>query len=303
MTCLPAVSNASLWLLCAVLLLSCAAEYYEDTAEFLRSQCNPHNVPPSILATAREQLRSHLGRITENNVLNSPGNKVLLGGAGNRKLMAHRVDPGIDDRLMQALYDTTRHVHLPPMIISINARDEPGCSDPQCLAMSFCKNSKHSDILLPVAYAVGPGVPSDMSAGIACCSSVFGSTDWHEKISKLVWRGSQNGGYAKGRRCLSAQSKQYPNLIDAGMHRSSDGKKPKFPKTGMSMERQLNQFKYIAQVDGQCASIRFPSLLASDSAVMKIDSDEIEWYYPLVSSSVHHLPNPMRMFCAHAAMI
>ena len=45
---------------------------------------------------------------------------------------------------------------------------------------------------------------------------------------------------------------------------------------------QVDAYKYIVQADGNCAALRLPELLASDSAVFIISSNEQEWYYPLL---------------------
>ena len=49
-------------------------------------------------------------------------------------------------------------------------------------------------------------------------------------------------------------------------------------------------FKYIIEVDGHCAALRMRDLLASDSAVCWVESNEIEWYHSLLQSLVHYVP-------------
>ena len=44
----------------------------------------------------------------------------------------------------------------------------------------------------------------------------------------------------------------------------------------------MDKYKYIVQADGNCAALRLPELLSSDSAVFIISSNEQEWYYPLL---------------------
>ena len=44
------------------------------------------------------------------------------------------------------------------------------------------------------------------------------------------------------------------------------------------------------QVPGNCAAIRLPSQLVSDTAVLMLDSPEIEWFYPLLRPYEHYIP-------------
>ena len=50
----------------------------------------------------------------------------------------------------------------------------------------------------------------------------------------------------------------------------------------VSTHMQVDAFKYIVQADGNCAAWRLRMLLASDSAVFIVASNEMEWYYDLL---------------------
>ncbi len=58
----------------------------------------------------------------------------------------------------------------------------------------------------------------------------------------------------------------------------------------MELTEQVSRFKYAVNVEGNCAALRLRRLLASPSAVMFVQSDEIEWYYPLLKPYVHYIP-------------
>ena len=58
----------------------------------------------------------------------------------------------------------------------------------------------------------------------------------------------------------------------------------------MELTEQVSRFKYVVNVEGNCAALRLRRLLASPSAVMFVQSDEIEWYYPLLKPYVHYIP-------------
>ena len=53
---------------------------------------------------------------------------------------------------------------------------------------------------------------------------------------------------------------------------------------------QVALFKYIVNVEGNCAALRLKHLLAGPSAVFFVQSDEIEWFYPLLKPYVHYIP-------------
>lgn len=62
------------------------------------------------------------------------------------------------------------------------------------------------------------------------------------------------------------------------------------PAKFMELEEQVQRFKYMVNVEGNCAALRLKHLLSSPSAVFFVQSDEIEWYYPLLKPYVHYIP-------------
>ena len=61
-------------------------------------------------------------------------------------------------------------------------------------------------------------------------------------------------------------------------------------KPRMNLTEQVNKYKYIINADGHCATIRMHDLLASDSAVFWVETNQIEWFYPLLQPYVHYIP-------------
>ena len=53
---------------------------------------------------------------------------------------------------------------------------------------------------------------------------------------------------------------------------------------------QVARFKYAAVVEGNCAALRLKGLLGSPSAVLLVQSDEAEWFTPLLVPWVHYIP-------------
>ena len=56
----------------------------------------------------------------------------------------------------------------------------------------------------------------------------------------------------------------------------------------------MAQYKYVVNVEGNCAALRLKYLLAGPSAVFFVHSDEIEWFYPLLKPFVHYIPVTFR---------
>lgn len=52
----------------------------------------------------------------------------------------------------------------------------------------------------------------------------------------------------------------------------------------------MARFKYAAVVEGNCAALRLKRLLGSPSAVLLVQSDEAEWFTPLLVPWVHYIP-------------
>ena len=52
----------------------------------------------------------------------------------------------------------------------------------------------------------------------------------------------------------------------------------------------MDTFKYLLWVPGNCASLRMAAQLLSDAAVLKLDSPELEWYYPLLTPYSEYIP-------------
>ena len=111
----------------------------------------------------------------------------------------------------------------------------------------------------------------------------------------VVWRGTTGGfgGLKKGRNVFLQLGIQRPELIDSGVsdwneakHGPHNGKLKRF----MSMREQVNRYKYQAWLPGNCASIRLSVQLAADSAVFKVEHDDMEWYYPLLKPYIHYIP-------------
>ncbi|BDA45764.1 Protein O-glucosyltransferase 2 [Coccomyxa sp. Obi] len=188
-------------------------------------------------------------------------------------------------------------VKLPDMVIPLNPGDEPLAPlrrelDPPTPIFSFCKLSNFSDIMLPNTIEGDVFLRAPDKRAFRPKSRA-GPKD--PRLPKAVWRGSTGGfgGLVKGRAALLNLGLQRPDLIDSGVldwDVSKYGDDGGRLKEKMSFGEQVDRYKYLVWVPGNCASVRLALQLASDAAVLKIDSPELEWYYPLLQPWVHYIP-------------
>lgn len=199
-------------------------------------------------------------------------------------------------RRSQMTYQT-----FPEMEFVINLLDEHSVPiDSECEPLfSFGSESgQFRDFLFPFPFTfedLGPRL-RDMRAN---------TVPYGEKIEKLVWRGTQTSGqYTKDNWRSKARSKlviwceNHENICDAGFSGFSrqvdEDAQIEIEKAGLIKDRisepEMQKYKYIASLDGNAWADRLARLLASNSLVLKQESDEVEFWYPLLKPYVHYLP-------------
>ncbi len=128
---------------------------------------------------------------------------------------------------------------------------------------------------------------------------------WEKKESKCMWRGGMTGGDFTPENFLDFPRSQVittslasPDWFDARFTDSAQCENPeqiqkKFPAyfdPFLSIPDQLKQ-KYQLVVDGNsCAYSKIYWGLFSNSLVIKQDSPNIQWYYPILKPYEHYLP-------------
>jgi hypothetical protein len=131
-----------------------------------------------------------------------------------------------------------------------------------------------------------------------------GRSPWAQKVEKAFWRGMTSGGYysyygwdLKPRSRLVLFSKECPDLLDAAFTSPYDLQ----DKVKTWMEHydlfrpwqypiDFVQYKYLVSIDGNTFASNFWWQLLSNCAVLKSDSDYIEWFYKGVAPGVHYVP-------------
>lgn len=201
---------------------------------------------------------------------------------------------GADRRgLLPAFFTLVKQLHLktklPDVMLPFNSGDnpiEPKWHDPPLPVLSFCTRTDFTDILFPNVIEGNVGRHDSVP-----------KFDTH-KLERAVWRGTTDAfqGWPKGRNALLQLGLDRPDLIDSGVSRWNEelmgGPVPdkRLLKEPLTFEEQTAMYKYVVWAPGNCASVRLALQLASDALVFKIDNDEAEWYYPLLTPFVHYVP-------------
>ena len=184
----------------------------------------------------------------------------------------------------------SRQVLLPDLVLASNPHDEPEDGGPW---VAYCNTPFHSsNLLLPAREGV--------STPLRCGPNCDPFTDLVKRQPTAVFLGSSTG-WSSGHRQAAVTAgvlhnisvySGYTKLIDLPASNSapSDEILPNTTKPKLSLAKQVSKFKYIINADGHCAALRLRHLLASDSVVFWIESNEVEWFYPLLIPYTHYIP-------------
>ncbi|KAL3793278.1 hypothetical protein ACHAW5_003951 [Stephanodiscus triporus] len=133
---------------------------------------------------------------------------------------------------------------------------------------------------------------------------------WSRKINKAVWRGGTtcNPIYKESssflndisnipRGKLVQLSMLHPTLIDAAFtkfNQEYEGREEELRNTTILKKRMpfddQMKFKAIIDIDGNDWSSRFPMLLCTNSVIIKIEPDFIEYFYDELTPMKHYVP-------------
>lgn len=143
--------------------------------------------------------------------------------------------------------------------------------------------------------------------------------DWDNKVEKIFWRGLTTGDITKQpfsprynltsfdklpRLTIALFSKLFPELIDAKFsyyigdlkHDDHQEFKKIMDELNLISYQYVNEedhlrYKYLASIDGNTAAWkRVPWILASNSVLIKQETDVVQWFYPAIKPYVHYIP-------------
>ncbi len=165
----------------------------------------------------------------------------------------------------------------------------------------FSKNKNQlGDILIPDHYALNgySSLTKQIQKGMK-------AWPWGAKIEIAFWRGSTTGGdynlidwKKMPRTQLVMLSRENPLVVDArftGFCQGAD-KNPEMLENTWLLAKKVSeadslQYKYLVDIDGNtCGWNRLYWTLLSNSVVFKQQSDNIEWYYGILTPYKHFIP-------------
>lgn len=120
---------------------------------------------------------------------------------------------------------------------------------------------------------------------------------------KAWFRGSMNG-VTKGRVSILNETLWFPELVDAGIIDSYPCWQkaikplclPNIMKPEMLLHEAVQKYRYIIDIDGHCSPMRLQEILWRNVAIMKVQSDEREWYTSKLLPWVHYIPITLTPF-------
>ncbi len=139
------------------------------------------------------------------------------------------------------------------------------------------------------------------------CNDISSTSDkspWELKTPKAFWRGMSSGFHytlyewdSRPRSRLVIFAHEYPDLADAAItspYSLNDEIKKIMETYGMfqswSYPSDFVHFKYLVSIDGNTFASNLWWQLLSNSAVLKNESEYIEWFYKGIYPYVHYVP-------------
>ncbi|XP_067632235.1 protein O-glucosyltransferase 2-like [Eurosta solidaginis] len=155
---------------------------------------------------------------------------------------------------------------------------------------SWCGSDDTYDIVLPTYDITESTVENMGRVTLDMLSVQKGEYPWEQKENKAFWRGRDS---RRERLELVELSRKHPDLINASLTNffffrdEEDKYGPKVPHISFL---EFFRYKYQLNLDGVVAAYRFPYLLASDSLVLKQESNFYEHFYSKLTAFKHYVP-------------
>ena len=265
-----------------------------SSSNFVHTQCNGHHQLYQPLID--NQLASYRDGLSVNDILKLEGPADPVALLYNNSIMARQLPVlNMAATWVPLLQTLVRQVRLPDLVFAGNVWDLPeddakrgGPWFGYCNMLYMTTN-----IMLPS----GPGLgdTSHLRCGRKC--QPFTSSD--HRYSKAIFLGSSTGWMHGRRNAVVAAGMLHKDIVYSGYTQMIDLPASGVPeenaalaklKPRMSLTEQVQRYKYIVNADGHCAAMRMRDLLASDSAVLWIETNQIEWFYLLLQPYVHYIP-------------
>lgn len=271
-----------------------AAKHLPSSSNFVQKQCNGHH--QLYLPLIDNQLAPYRDGLSVHDILRLEGPADPIALLYNNTLMA-RQPPVLNMAAtwVPLLQNLARQVTLPDLVLAGDVWDLPEEDDKRggpwfgyCNMLYMTTN-----IMLPS----GPGLDDMQHLGCGRKCQPFTSSDHRQP--KAIFLGSSTGWIHGRRNAVVVAGMLHKDVLYSGYTQMIDLPADGVPeesaalaklKPRMDLAEQVQRYKYIINADGHCAAMRMRDLLASDSAVLWVESNQIEWFYLLLQPYVHYIP-------------
>ena len=268
------------------------------SSTFLQAKCSGLNAEHATLVR-RQLARYSSGKgLSVDDVMHLKGSRnsdhpqiLVLYGVAATKIAPYG---NMQTYFVPLLKKITRKAFLPDFAFASNVLDEPEDDvDRQGGPwLGYCNTPFNAtNLLLPARE----GVSKRLRCGPTC--NPFSNQDTRE--AKAVFLGSSTGWSSGHRQAAITAGILHSGSVYSGYTKLLDLPAvdalqpaevlPSETKPKLSLADQVKEYKYIINADGHCAALRLRHLLASDSAVLWIDSNQKEWFYPMLTPYTHYI--------------
>ncbi|KAL7039519.1 hypothetical protein ACKWTF_000009 [Chironomus riparius] len=184
-------------------------------------------------------------------------------------------------------------VLLPDLEFFFNLGDWPivkATSSEKFPIFSWCGSKSTLDIVVPTYELTESTINMMYRTSVDIFSVQKEKWRWNEKISKGFFKGRDS---RRERLELVLLAKKYANLLNCTITNFfffKDEISIYGPKTDHIAFTDFFKYKYQINIDGTVAAYRFPYLLASNSVVLKQDSNYYEHFYNKLEPFKHFIP-------------
>eukprot|EP01041_Mallomonas_annulata_P008364 gene8364-17231_t len=160
--------------------------------------------------------------------------------------------------------------------------------------LSFCQKQDDVDVLWPCGQYHNTFSLSDYT---------LNKTEWLKKKNIAWFRGTTTGRY-KGRITILNESRSISHMVDAKLFKElwNDPRlialceKNDLYGEKMSLHDGVKTFRYIIDIDGHCAAMRLQELLGRNVVVIKVRSQEKQWFSSAIKPYIHYIPIDLEPF-------
>jgi len=202
-----------------------------------------------------------------------------------------------------AYFKSLRKKYYLPNTDFIIISDDGQAESKQLPVFSFAKNKHVNNVLLIQDFEMFLELSNSNKNFIKICKKISRKNPWIEKKGLAFFRGAGTGvynpnlsDYGNDRMRVILFSSNYPELVDAtfcivfcqnmGTLLNSIGKKIE----SAPLENHF-QYKYLLDIDGNsCTYSRCRWILLSNSVLLKLVTDNEQWYYKALKPWVNYVP-------------